>query len=85
MKTLLQINVDANWGSAGRIAEQIGICAQEHGWDSYIALGRDNNPSQNQLIRVGSSVMYICIMPRTACLIVRGWLPLVLPRHYLQI
>lgn len=54
MKTLLQINVDANWGSTGRIAEQIGICAQEHGWDSYIAFGRDYNPSQNHLIRVGS-------------------------------
>lgn len=54
MKTLLQINVDANWGSTGRIAEQIGICAQEHGWDSYIAFGRDYNPSLNHLIRVGS-------------------------------
>lgn len=54
MPTLLQINVDANWGSTGRIAEQIGICAQEHGWDSYIAFGRDYNPSQNHLIRVGS-------------------------------
>lgn len=53
-KTLLQINVTANWGSTGKIAEQIGLCAMEHGWDSYIAYGRMMNPSKNKLIKIGS-------------------------------
>lgn len=51
---LLQINVTANWGSTGKIAEQIGLCAMEHGWESYIAYGRMMNPSKNHLIRIGS-------------------------------
>lgn len=33
MPKLLQINVTANWGSTGRIAEQINIKAKERGWD----------------------------------------------------
>jgi hypothetical protein len=32
MPKLLQINVTANWGSTGKIAEQIGLKAMEHGW-----------------------------------------------------
>ena len=54
MPILLQINVTANWGSTGKIAEQIGLCAQKHGWESYIAYGRMMNPSKNQLIKVGN-------------------------------
>lgn len=54
MPTLLQINVTANWGSTGKIAEQIGVLAQQQGWDSYIAYGRNMNPSQNKLIKIGS-------------------------------
>lgn len=54
MPTLLQINVTSNWGSTGKIAEQIGCLAIEHGWDSYIAYGRMNNPSESKLIKVGS-------------------------------
>lgn len=54
MPTLLQINVTANWGSTGKIAEQIGLCAMEHGWKSYIAYGRMMNPSKNKLIKVGT-------------------------------
>ena len=54
MPKLLQINVTANWGSTGKIAEQIGLCAQKHGWESYIAYGRMMNPSKNQLIKVGN-------------------------------
>ena len=53
MPKLLQINVTANWGSTGKIAEQIGLCAQSHGWESYIAYGREANPSKNILIKVG--------------------------------
>lgn len=53
-KKLLQINVTANWGSTGRIAEQIGIKAMEQGWESYIAYGRNSNPSKSKLIKVGN-------------------------------
>lgn len=54
MPTLLQINITANWGSTGKIAEQIGVLAQKHGWESYIAYGEICNPSSNKLIRIGS-------------------------------
>ena len=54
MSKLLQINVTANWGSTGKIAEQIGLCAQAHGWSSYIAYGRETNVSKNKLIKIGS-------------------------------
>lgn len=53
MPKLLQINVTANWGSTGKIAEQIGLAAMKHGWDSYIAYGSLFNPSQSALIKVG--------------------------------
>ena len=54
MPTLLQINVSANWGSTGKIAEQIGLLAQKSGWNSYIAYGRYMNSSSNKLIKIGS-------------------------------
>lgn len=54
MKTLLQINVSSNWGSTGKIAEQIGVCAQSHGWNSYVIYGRKCNPSKNHSLKVGT-------------------------------
>lgn len=54
MPKLLQINVTANWGSTGKIAEQIGLCAMTNGWESYIAYGRMMNPSKSKLIKIGS-------------------------------
>lgn len=51
---LLQVNVVANWGSTGRIAEEIGQLAVENGWRSVIAYGRRANPSKNELIRIGN-------------------------------
>lgn len=54
MSTLLQLNVTANWGSTGKIAEGIGLAAINRGWDSIIAYGRYMNPSHSQLIKVGS-------------------------------
>lgn len=54
-RTLLQINVTANWGSTGKIAEQIGLCAQAHGWKSCIAYGRMMNPSKNELVKIGNA------------------------------
>jgi len=55
MPILLQINITANWGSTGKIAEQIGIVSQAHGWNSYLAYGEVCNPSQNKLIRIGDA------------------------------
>ena len=54
--TLLQINLSANVGSHGRIAEEIGKMAMEQGWRSLIAYGRAANPSKNELIRVGTNL-----------------------------
>lgn len=59
-KVLLQINVTANWGSTGKIAEQIGLCAMMNGWESYIAYGRWCNPSKSHLIKIGNKLdMYM--------------------------
>jgi len=53
-KTILQINVTANWGSTGKIAEQIGLIAMQYGWESYITYGRMMNPSKSELIKIGN-------------------------------
>ena len=54
MPTLLQLNCASNWGSTGKIAEQIGLCAQSHGWECYVAYGRSANPSALNNIKVGN-------------------------------
>lgn len=54
MKTLLQINTVVNSGSTGRIAEEIGQTAIDHGWKSYIAYGRNERPSQSKLLKIGN-------------------------------
>lgn len=54
MPKLLQINSTVNWGSTGKIAEQIGTRAMANGWESYIAYGRYANPSQSKIIKIGS-------------------------------
>lgn len=54
MPTLLQINITANWGSTGRIAEQINQTVASQGWKTYIAYGRSVNPSQSKLIHIGN-------------------------------
>lgn len=60
MPILLQLNVTANWGSTGKIAEQISSCAISHGWDTYIAYGRWCNPSKSNLIKIGTKLdMYL--------------------------
>ena len=50
---LLQINAAANWGSHGRIAEEIGLEAMAQGWESYIAYGRYANPSKSHIVKIG--------------------------------
>ncbi len=66
MPKLLQINVAINYGSTGKIAEQIGSLVVQRGWDSYIAHGRYINPSQSHSIQVGSRMdwMFHAIMTR---------------------
>lgn len=55
MPTLLQINTTLNYGSTGRIAENIGLTAKEAGWRSVIAHGpRMKNPSQLETIQTNS-------------------------------
>ncbi len=54
MRKVLQINITANWGSHGIIAEEIGKVAISRGWESYIAYGRRANPSESHLIRIGN-------------------------------
>lgn len=53
-KRLLQINITANWGSHGKIAEGIGDAVTSHGWESHIAYGRWCNPSHSRLYHIGS-------------------------------
>lgn len=53
MPKVLAINVTANWGSTGKIAEQIGGLAEKEGWECYLAFGRACNPSRLRTFRVG--------------------------------
>lgn len=53
MSKILFINAYSNWGSTGRIVEQIGVMAQKKGWDCYVAYGRKMNPSNLKVIRIG--------------------------------
>jgi putative colanic acid biosynthesis glycosyltransferase len=52
--TVFQINVTLNSGSTGKIAEGIGQQLLDAGHKSYIAYGRDANPSTSQAIRIGN-------------------------------
>ena len=56
MPILLQINVVSNILSTGKIAEDIAKVAIAHGWESYIAYGRDSSPSVSLEIKVGSKI-----------------------------
>jgi putative colanic acid biosynthesis glycosyltransferase len=56
MVKILQINITANWGSHGKIAEGIGLQVLNEGWDSYIAYGRWKNPSCSKLYHIGNNL-----------------------------
>ena len=66
MPKLLQINSAINYGSTGKIAEQIGLLVMQQGWESCIAHGRYINPSQSHSIQVGNRMdwMFHAIMTR---------------------
>lgn len=55
MPKLVQINSTINWGSTGKIAEQIATTAIERGWESYIAYGRNGDKSRSHPIHIGSA------------------------------
>jgi len=52
--TILQINVTANSGSTGRIAEQINQLARAQGFKTYLAYGRSMQPGRSEFIHVGN-------------------------------
>lgn len=57
MPKLLQINVTQNWGSTGKIAEQIALKAKEKGWEIYYAHGgRFVRPSAAVSLKIGSKM-----------------------------
>ncbi len=53
MPKILQINITANWGSTGIIAEAIGRLVIDNGWNSYIAYGEKEAASVSKLIKIG--------------------------------
>lgn len=53
-KKILQINSFINFGSTGRIVEEIGQQSISEGWESYIAFGRNQRSSNSNLIRIGT-------------------------------
>lgn len=54
MPKLLQISIEVNSGSVGRIADQIGQTVMAHGWESFITFSRNNLPSQSSVIKIGN-------------------------------
>ena len=52
---VLQVNTNANSGSHGRIAEDLGRCIIGQGGRSYIAYGRTKQESVSSLIRIGKN------------------------------
>lgn len=56
MPKLLQISIEVNSGSVGRIAEQIGERAIKSGWESYITYARNHQPSTSKTIRIGTKL-----------------------------
>ena len=56
MTILFQINTIINSGSTGRIAEAIGETVISHGWQSYIAYGRNPRPTSSQPIKIGNKL-----------------------------
>lgn len=53
---ILQINTTVNFGSTGRIAEDIGRYLIAAGHESHIAFGRGNQNSDSKLIKIGSKL-----------------------------
>lgn len=55
MKTLLQVNTVGNCGSTGKIAESIGVAAQNLGWKAISAFGRKERISRLKKAKLASN------------------------------
>ena len=55
MKRLLQINVEANYGSTGRIASDIGDLVISEGWESHIAYGRIKKDTPSSTYKIAKT------------------------------
>lgn len=53
---LLQINSTYNWGSTGRIAEEISQKVISYGWESYLAYGRGYNKGVSIPVKIGNQL-----------------------------
>ena len=53
---VLQINTSVNYGSTGRIAEDIGQLLLKEGHESVIAYGRSANKSKSNIIKIGKRI-----------------------------
>ena len=53
---ILQINTTVNSGSTGRIAEDLGQILISNDHQSYIAFGRDAQPSASKVFRIGNKL-----------------------------
>lgn len=56
MIKVFQINSTYNWGSTGRIAEEIGQIIINEGGESYLAYGRYHNAGLSKAIRIGNTL-----------------------------
>lgn len=56
MIKVLQISIEINSGSVGRIAEQIGETIISNGWASYITYARNINPSNSKVLKIGNNL-----------------------------
>lgn len=52
---IVQVSIEVNSNSVGRIAEQIGESIINKGWESYITYARNNNPSSSRTIKIGNN------------------------------
>lgn len=60
MPKLLIINIASNWGSHGRIIENVGLYCVSKGWDVKVAHGQFSTPSQLDTIPVGDKKTLWC-------------------------
>lgn len=84
MPTLLQINVSANSGSTGRIAEQLGQYVLTQGWQSYIAYGRRCKKSKSEVIRIGTKLDFSFHVLKTRLLDKHGLGSVIATRKFLD-
>ncbi len=54
MPTLIQINTVVNYGSTGRMCEEIGELVIRRGWRSIICYGRNKGQSKSETIKIGN-------------------------------